>query len=407
MTATVTVENLSHRFGTLEALKDIELSVGAGRFAVLLGPSGCGKTTLLSVLGGFLTPSAGRVLLDGEDVTHVAPAKRPTTTMFQDYALFPHMTLADNVGFGLRMRGHGRRERRAEAERMLELVGLPGMARKKPHELSGGQRQRVALARALAVEPDVLLLDEPLGALDLHLRRSMQDELKAIQRRVGTTFVHVTHDQEEAMAIADDIVVMNAGRIEDHGSPEDIYLAPKSLFSAGFMGEANVIEGRVIEASGEEVSVRTGQGEWRLPGSAVSGAALGAGQPVGVCFRPEHVRVYRAGEPGPGGAGPGEPGPGGAGPGEAGSGAGRGGSNPSGRGAGASCGERDVVRFEGAMLLDSAFFGTHHRARVALRDGNECTVHLPQSSRAETGRPIDFEVPRAAFVVLPVKEEGA
>eukprot|EP01031_Cornospumella_fuschlensis_P053571 gene53571-biopygen1409 len=166
-------------------------------------------------------------------MTFVTPAKRPTTTMFQDYALFPHMRLVDNVGFGLRMRGLGKAERDEKALGFLDLVGLKASAGKRPHELSGGQRQRVALARALAVDPEVLLLDEPLGALDLKLRRQMQDELKAIQKRVGTTFVHVTHDQEEAMAIADRIVVMNQGRIEDFGPPSQIYMRPRSLFSAG------------------------------------------------------------------------------------------------------------------------------------------------------------------------------
>jgi spermidine/putrescine transport system ATP-binding protein len=169
----------------------------------------------------------------------VAPKDRPTTTVFQDYALFPHMSLRDNVAFGLRMRGVDRGRRAAKADQMLALVGLEGRGDRRPHELSGGQRQRVALARALAVEPEVLLLDEPLGALDLKLRRQMQDELKAIQRRVGTTFVHVTHDQEEAMAIADRIVVMNAGRIEDFGPPREVYLHPRTLFTAGFMGEVN------------------------------------------------------------------------------------------------------------------------------------------------------------------------
>jgi len=208
---------------------------------VLLGPSGCGKTTLLNIIGGFAEPSEGRVLIGGRDMTGVAPQDRPTTTVFQDYALFPHMTLAENVAFGLRMRGIGRMAREAKANDMLALVGLGGRGSFRPHELSGGQRQRVALARALAVEPDVLLLDEPLGALDLKLRRAMQDELKDIQRRVGTTFVHVTHDQEEAMAIADRIVVMNGGRIEDEGPPQQVYLRPRTLFSAAFMGEINRI----------------------------------------------------------------------------------------------------------------------------------------------------------------------
>ena len=224
MTASVTLIQISHQFAAHKVLSDIELSISAGEFVVLLGPSGCGKTTLLMILAGFLTPSSGQVLIDDRDVTNVPPSKRPTTTMFQDYALFPHMTVAANIGFGLKMRGIGRAARYATAKDLLELVGLPQIAHRKPHELSGGQKQRVALARALAVEPDVMLLDEPLGALDLKLRRQMQDELKAIQQRLGTTFIHVTHDQEEAMAIADKVVVMNQGEIADFGTADDIYL---------------------------------------------------------------------------------------------------------------------------------------------------------------------------------------
>lgn len=241
MTAAVSIQGLSQRYGSANALDSVSLEIEAGEFVVLLGPSGCGKTTLLNLIGGFTEPSEGRVLIGGRDMAGVAPKDRPTTTVFQDYALFPHMSLRDNVGFGLRMRGLDRAKRAAKADAMLALVGLEGRGDRRPHELSGGQRQRVALARALAVEPDVLLLDEPLGALDLKLRRQMQDELKAIQRRVGTTFVHVTHDQEEAMAIADRIVVMNAGRIEHVGPPREVYLHPKTLFTAGFMGEINRI----------------------------------------------------------------------------------------------------------------------------------------------------------------------
>ncbi len=241
MTAAVSIQAVSQRYGTATALDAVSLEIAAGEFIVLLGPSGCGKTTLLNLIGGFAEPTEGRILIGGRDMAGVPPKDRPTTTVFQDYALFPHMTLRDNVAFGLKMRGIPSPARAAKAEAMLTLVGLAGRGGRRPHELSGGQRQRVALARALAVDPDVLLLDEPLGALDMKLRRQMQDELKAIQAKLGTTFIHVTHDQEEAMAIADRIVLMNAGRIEDTGPPAEVYRRPKTLFTASFMGEVNRI----------------------------------------------------------------------------------------------------------------------------------------------------------------------
>jgi spermidine/putrescine transport system ATP-binding protein len=250
------VQNLTMRYGATHALHDVSLAIPQGSYTVLLGPSGSGKTTLLSILGGFLQPTSGHVTIKGEDCTNTPPANRPTATVFQDYALFPHMTVGDNVGFGLRMRGIGKSPRDEKARAMLTTVGLPDAFSKKPHQLSGGQRQRVALARALVVEPQLLLLDEPLGALDLKLRRQMQDELKALQQRVGTAFVHVTHDQEEAMALADHIVVMNKGRIEDQGAPDEVYEAPKTAFSASFMGESTIIPAASRLAQGHTLAIR-------------------------------------------------------------------------------------------------------------------------------------------------------
>ena len=295
MTAGVSIRGVTQRYGTALALDAVDLEIAAGEFVVLLGPSGCGKTTLLNIVGGFAEPTSGVVLIGGRDMAGVAPKDRPTTTVFQDYALFPHMTLAENVGFGLRMRGVARAARDAKAEEMLALVGLAGRGARRPHELSGGQRQRVALARALAVEPDVLLLDEPLGALDLKLRRAMQDELKAIQRRVGTTFVHVTHDQEEAMAIADRIVVMNGGRIADQGPPRDVYLRPKSLFSAGFMGEVNKVPVKGGEAAFGPVAVP--DGVLCIRPEAISEAGrlrLGPCRVVETVFFGTHLRAHVA-----------------------------------------------------------------------------------------------------------------
>ena len=273
----VTIQNLSRDFASIKALNDVSLSIKPGSYTVLLGPSGSGKTTLLSILGGFLQPSSGRVLINGEDCTNIPPAKRPTATVFQDYALFPHMTVANNVGFGLRMRGVDMATRTTRTEEMLDLVGLAGSGIKKPHQLSGGQRQRVALARALIVEPAVLLLDEPLGALDLKLRRQMQDELKAIQKRVGTAFIHVTHDQEEAMALADNVVVMNNGQIEDEGTPEKVYAKPASRFSATFMGESTIINDYAIRP--EHITITNTNGR------------LGAATITDIIFQGSHKRV--------------------------------------------------------------------------------------------------------------------
>ena len=284
----VEFRQITMSFAGKAALRGIDLAIDAGSFVVLLGPSGSGKTTLLNILGGFLQPSSGSVWIEGEEVTAVAPAKRSTTTVFQDYALFPHMSVAGNVAFGLKMRRLPRAQRREQVAEALALVGLEGRGRSKPHELSGGQRQRVALARALVVAPSVLLLDEPLGALDLKLRRLMQEELKAIQKRVGTTFVHVTHDQEEAMAIADRIVVLSEGRIEDQGPPERVYLRPASRFTAGFMGDNNLIEGRVRDSGGGRVTLETPLGSFALKGEAAEGSS------AAFSLRPEHLHIAEA-----------------------------------------------------------------------------------------------------------------
>jgi len=281
----VEIRKLSHSFGSHKALDEVSLNVEPGSYAVLLGPSGSGKTTLLSIIGGFVHPAEGSVLIRGNDFTRTPPAQRPTATVFQDYALFPHLSVGNNVGFGLRMRGVARARRIGRSREALAMVGLADSYNKMPHQLSGGQRQRVALARALVVEPAVLLLDEPLGALDLKLRRQMQDELKALQKRVGTAFIHVTHDQEEAMALADHCIVMNDGRIEDQGPPERVYSRPASRFSATFMGESTLLSGKVLDLGMDEIRIDTQIGPLSL---------AGAGEPgfdVSLAIRPEHITL--------------------------------------------------------------------------------------------------------------------
>jgi spermidine/putrescine transport system ATP-binding protein len=281
MTAHLEVESISKIYGAVTALEQVSLSMEQGAYVVLLGPSGSGKTTLLSVIGGFTVPTAGRVAIAGRDVTALSPAQRPTTTLFQDYALFPHMSVAGNVGFGLKVRHVRPPEREKRIAAALELVGLAGYGGRGIHEISGGQRQRVALARALVVEPEILLLDEPLGALDLNLRRQMQDELLALQRRTGRSFVHVTHDQEEAMALASLVVVMNKGRIEDQGPPKRIYERPATLFTATFMGESTQISGRVSGANAVETAIGLVHADMTHP----------VGGEVMLIVRPENIRA--------------------------------------------------------------------------------------------------------------------
>lgn len=281
----VELRGVRMEYGATIAVASVDLKIEPGEFVVLLGPSGSGKTTILNIIGGFVAPTAGEIVIDGEDVAGLPPARRPTATVFQDYALFPHMSVASNVAFGLAMHKVPRRNRAPRVEEVLRLVGLDGFGRRSIHQLSGGQRQRVALARAIAVRPTVLLLDEPLGALDLSLRRQMQIELVHIQKQLGTTFIHVTHDQDEAMSIADTVVVLNHGRIEDMGPPRRVYLRPASLFTATFMGESNLIPGRVTAAEGGTARVATPLGEWAIAAEARAEAD------VSLSLRPEQLSL--------------------------------------------------------------------------------------------------------------------
>jgi len=268
--AAVHVAGLRKHYGDVVAVADIELAIQPGEFFTLLGPSGSGKTTLLRLIAGFERPDSGRIELGGQDVTRVPPYLRNVNTVFQDYALFPHMTVAENIDYGLRVRHVPRSQRRERVTQALEMVRLPGLGSRKPAQLSGGQRQRVALARAIINEPGVLLLDEPLGALDLKLRQEMQTELLRVQRQVGITFVYVTHDQEEALTMSDRIAVLDRGRIEQIGGPIEVYERPRTAFVAGFIGVSNLIErdGHQMTVRPEKITLLTG-GQPEPPGTHV------------------------------------------------------------------------------------------------------------------------------------------
>lgn len=287
--ADLVLQGVTKRFGGFTAVDDLDLTVPAGSFFALLGPSGCGKTTTLRMVAGLETPTDGTIMLAGEDISRLKPYKRPVNTVFQSYALFPHMTIAENVAFGLRRTGA--KDVDAKVGEMLELVELATYAKRRPAQLSGGQQQRVALARALINRPQVLLLDEPLGALDLKLRRQMQIELKRIQTEVGITFVHVTHDQEEAMTMADTVAVMNAGVIEQMGPPMELYEHPRTTFAANFLGQSNLVRGHVDGPQGESVAVTVEGTTLRAPASR----SVGADGDVWVGIRPEKVFLSQGG----------------------------------------------------------------------------------------------------------------
>ncbi|QDC26425.1 ABC transporter ATP-binding protein [Georgenia yuyongxinii] len=287
------IRDVTKTFGAHTAVDDLTVTIPEGSFFALLGPSGCGKTTTLRMVAGLEEPTAGEIWLGRQDVTRLKPYRRPINTAFQNYALFPHLDIFENIAFGLRRRGI--KNVRAQVEDMLGLVELAGYGDRRPSELSGGQQQRVALARALINQPKVLLLDEPLGALDLKLRRQMQIELKRIQTEVGLTFLHVTHDQEEAMTMADTIAVMNNGRIEQMGSPAELYDRPATTFVANFLGQCNLLRATAAPA-GDDVALTVEGRRWAVPAARSSAA----GTDVWVGVRPEKLRLTAASAVGPG-----------------------------------------------------------------------------------------------------------
>ncbi len=295
--AVIELRDVTKSFGDVVAVDNVSLAIEQGEFFALLGPSGCGKTTMLRMLAGFEHPTSGDVLIRGRRMNDVPPYRRDTNLVFQQLALFPHMDVRDNVAFGLRVKGRPAAEVRDRVQRVLDLVELGGLGARRTHEISGGQQQRVAIARALVNEPAVLLLDEPLGALDLKLRMQMQLELKALQRRSQTTFVYVTHDQGEALAMADRIAVMNAGRIEQVGTPEHIYTRPETRFVAHFIGDTNLFNARVVERDpgGELVLDAAG-----LTVRVVDSGQHAPGDEIHVSLRPEKIRIGAPQDPRPG-----------------------------------------------------------------------------------------------------------
>ena len=293
-TPSVRLERVTKRFGDFAAVREMDLDIPRGQFFTMLGPSGCGKTTTLRMIAGFEDPSEGRVLLSGEDVTSLPAFRRPTNTVFQSYALFPHRSVEKNVAFGLERQKVDRDEIRRRVAAELERVGLSGEAKRKPAQLSGGQQQRVALARALVNRPEVLLLDEPLGALDLKLRKQLQVELKRIQRDVGITFIYVTHDQEEALTMSDRIAVMNRGVVEQVADPETVYERPGTTFVAGFIGVSNLMPGEVVSSNGAGTQMRLDAGPTV---KALDSGGVQTGERAHAVVRPEKLELRQSGVP--------------------------------------------------------------------------------------------------------------
>jgi spermidine/putrescine transport system ATP-binding protein len=339
--------NVTKRFGDFVAVDDLTLTVPQRSFFALLGPSGCGKTTTLRMVAGLEEPTAGQICIGSEDITWRKPYKRPVNTVFQSYALFPHLDIFENVAFGLRRRGI--KNVKKQVEDMLDLVELTGYARRKPAQLSGGQQQRVAVGRALINRPEVLLLDEPLGALDLKLRRQMQLEVKRIQADVGITFVHVTHDQEEAMTMADTIAVMHGGRVEQMGAPADLYENPMTTFVANFLGQSNLLSGRVVGQSGDDALVEIEGRRLALPASRVHSDS----PDVHVGVRPEKIQINHT---------------------------------------------ADAVSFEGqnrleGVVTDSSFTGVSTQYQVQLPWGQEVVVfaqNMRRDERIVAGQPVQL-----------------
>jgi spermidine/putrescine transport system ATP-binding protein len=338
-TPSVALEGVTKRFDDLVAVDDLSLELAGGEFFTLLGPSGCGKTTTLRMIAGFERPNEGEIRIEGEDVAHLPPHRRPTNTVFQSYALFPHLNVEDNVAFGLKRKKVPKSEIATRVTAELERVGLAAEAKRKPAQLSGGMQQRVALARALVNLPKVLLLDEPLGALDLKLRKGLQVELKRIQREVGITFVYVTHDQEEALTMSDRIAVMNRGRVEQVAGPEDVYERPATTFVAGFIGVSNLMPATVARSglvrldSGPEVPAETG--------------SLRPGEGCAAVVRPEKLRVALAED--------------------------------------AAVGENNVPRVDG-IVESSLYLGTATQITVDLGQGVRMTVLVPNADEAARQR---------------------
>jgi spermidine/putrescine transport system ATP-binding protein len=334
--ADVALERVTKRFGEFTAVDDLSLAIEHGEFFSLLGPSGCGKTTTLRMIGGFEEVTSGEIRIGDAAVTDLPPFQRRVNTVFQNYALFPHLDVFENIAFGLRRRRTPIGEIRHQVAFMLDLVDLAGYERRKPNQLSGGQQQRVALARALVNNPDVLLLDEPLGALDLKLRKQMQVELKRIQSEIGITFIFVTHDQEEAMTMSDRIAVMRHGRIEQLGQPEDLYERPRTEFVAGFLGVSNLLDGEIQGRSGDLLDIRLTDGTTlQAPVDAANGATS-----VRVGVRPEKLRVLPAGE-----------------------------------GAVSAASAGDGVNALAGTVLDASYIGVSTQYLVETADGHKLTVY--------------------------------